>query len=417
MNYVAASSLMTAFGETPVLAVWRWGVALDLGYIPRLSEAQQRVGFNGIKLEDLNRSPVFGRLRLILGLPGDFVAELGYTPPLSIDGTQPLDLVALSIGRRLFEHDSFTLSAQLFGQHGRAQGDITCPARLAGIADGQQNPFGCRAPSNDHIKLNYYGAELTSAWTAGALACACQRWRRAHRIRSASRRLYVQCARPVVPGGSWLDAFRHDWGGLGFGCALESWRGSAVCTVAGTARTECLDSKRPTDEPAVATSLSIRLGAVNALVERNRTRRYGRHPGQTGRACLALLGVELQFLDLARQRVAAPAQALRRFHPMPAGVRERAHDQRSLEFLFEPVADGEFASGERLGQFAVERLLPVAFVVLRIRRRGRCALQEAGRRYRFSGPAPSPSASDRCSPAGGRFRGKRRSTAVSAPAR
>jgi hypothetical protein len=166
MNYVAASSLMTAFGQTPALAAWRWGVALDLGYIPRLSEAQQRVGLHGIKQEDLNRSPVFGRLRLILGLPGDFVAELGYTPPLSIDGTQPLDLVALSIGRRLFEHDSFTLSMQLFGQHGRAQGDITCPARLAGIADRQQNPFGCQAPSNDHIMLNYYGVELTSAWTA-----------------------------------------------------------------------------------------------------------------------------------------------------------------------------------------------------------------------------------------------------------
>jgi hypothetical protein len=165
MNYVAASSLMTAFGQTPALTAWRWGVALDLGYIPSLSEAQQRVGLRGIKQEDLNRSPVFGRLRLILGLPGDFVAELGYTPPLSIDGTQPLDLVALSIGRRLFEHDSFTLSMQLFGQHGRAQGDITCPVRLAGIADRQQNPFGCQAPSNDHIMLNYYGVELTSAWT------------------------------------------------------------------------------------------------------------------------------------------------------------------------------------------------------------------------------------------------------------
>ena len=166
MNYVAASSLMTAFGETPALAAWRWGVALDLGYIPRLSETQQRVGLHGIKLEDLNRSPVFGRLRLILGLPGDFVAELGYTPPLSIDGTQPLDLVALSIGRRIFERDSFTLSMQAFGQHGRAQGDVTCPARLAGVADRQQNPFGCQAPSNDHIKLNYYGVEATSAWTA-----------------------------------------------------------------------------------------------------------------------------------------------------------------------------------------------------------------------------------------------------------
>jgi len=166
MNYVGASTLMTAFGATPVLPAWRWGVALDLGYIPRLSEEQQRVGLHGIKLEDLNRYPVFGRLRLILGLPGDFVAELGYTPPLSIDGTQPLDLVALSIGRRLYEGDTFSLSMQIFGQHGRAQGDVTCPARLAGVEDSQQNPFGCRAPSNDHIKLNYYGVEATSAWSA-----------------------------------------------------------------------------------------------------------------------------------------------------------------------------------------------------------------------------------------------------------
>ncbi len=166
MNYVAASTLMTAFGEKRALAAWRWSVALDLGYIPRLSEAQQRVGFNGIKQEDLNKSPVFGRIRLILGLPGDFVAELGYTPPLSINGTQPLDLVAIAIGRRVFERDRFTLSVQAFGQHGRVQGDITCPARLAGVLDRQQNPFGCQAPSNDHVMLNYYGLEATSGWTA-----------------------------------------------------------------------------------------------------------------------------------------------------------------------------------------------------------------------------------------------------------
>jgi hypothetical protein len=166
MNYVAASTFMTSFGATPALAPWSWSVALDLGDIPRLSGAQQRVGLDGIKQEDLNKSPVFGRIRLILGLPGDFVAELAYTPPLSIDGAQPLDLFAFSIGRRIFEGDSFTLSAQAFGQHGRVHGDITCPARLAGVADLQQNPFGCQAPSNDYIMLNYYGLEATSEWTA-----------------------------------------------------------------------------------------------------------------------------------------------------------------------------------------------------------------------------------------------------------
>ncbi len=168
MKYFVASTLMTAFGETPALAAGRWSVALDLGHIPRLSEAQQRVGFNGVKSEDLDKSPVFGRMRFMLGLPGRWVAELGYTPPLSINGTQPRDLVAIAIGRRVFERDRFTLSVRAFGQHGHARGDITCSARLAGVLDRQQNPFGCQAPSNDHFTLNYYGIELTSGWTAAS---------------------------------------------------------------------------------------------------------------------------------------------------------------------------------------------------------------------------------------------------------
>ena len=166
MNYVAASTLMTAFGEAPALAAWHWRGALDLGHVPRLSESQQRVGLGGVKQEDLNRSPVFGRLRLMLGLPGGFVADLGYTPPLSINNTRPRDLFAFAVGRRVFERDSFIVSIRAFGQHGRAQGDITCPARLAG-ADLEANPFGCRAPSDDQIVLNYYGLDATSVWSAG----------------------------------------------------------------------------------------------------------------------------------------------------------------------------------------------------------------------------------------------------------
>ena len=168
MNRSAASTLMTAFGEAPALAAGRWSVAFDLGHIPRLGEAQQRVGFNGIKREDLNKSPVFGRMRFMLGLPGHWVAELGYTPPLTINGTQPRDLVAIAVGRRVFERDRFTLSVRAFGQHGRVRGDITCPGRLANVSDRQQNPFDCRAPSDDHVALNYYGAELTSGWAAGS---------------------------------------------------------------------------------------------------------------------------------------------------------------------------------------------------------------------------------------------------------
>lgn len=168
MNYFAASSLMTAFGETAALSPGQWNVALELGHVPRLSDAQQQVGFEGTKREDLNKSPVFGRVRLAVGLPAGWIAELGYTPPLTIDGARPRDLVAVAFAHRLIERGGYTLSARAFGQHGSAQGDITCPAALAGVQDSERNPYGCQAASDDHVSLNYYGAGLVSGWNAGA---------------------------------------------------------------------------------------------------------------------------------------------------------------------------------------------------------------------------------------------------------
>jgi hypothetical protein len=88
MRTFAGTTLMTSFGDVTRVAPWRWSAAVDLGAIPHLSEAQQQVGFGGFKNEDLNKSPVFGRLRLALGLPQGWIAELGYTPPLEIDGSR-----------------------------------------------------------------------------------------------------------------------------------------------------------------------------------------------------------------------------------------------------------------------------------------------------------------------------------------
>jgi hypothetical protein len=167
MRYFAGATLMTSFGDVPKVAPWQWSAAVDLGAIPHLSEAQQRVGFGGFKNEDLNKSPVFGRLRLALGLPQGWIAELGYTPPLQIDGSRPRNLVALAAGRRLLESDGFTLSLRALGQVGNVKGDITCPAHLAGVTDPAQNPYGCRAPSSDTFTTNYYGVDATAGWNDG----------------------------------------------------------------------------------------------------------------------------------------------------------------------------------------------------------------------------------------------------------
>ena len=163
MTYAGAATLLTPVGTPPALAPWHWGVAADLGHIPRLSARQQRVGLGGVKEEDLDKTEIFGRLRLLLGLPAGFVAELGYTPPISIGGAQPLDLFAVALGRTLFAADRFAVSLQAIGQHGRVHGDITCPARIAG-AGPALNPFGCEAPSDDHATFDYYGVTLASEW-------------------------------------------------------------------------------------------------------------------------------------------------------------------------------------------------------------------------------------------------------------
>jgi len=167
MDRVAAASLLTAFGETPRLEPGQWALAAEAGDVPRLSESRRRVGFDGDKLEDLNKSPVFARLRVQLGLPAGWVAELGYTPSVAINGARPHDLLAASIGRRLFERGAFSLSARAFGQHGAIDGDITCPADLANVADPQQNPYGCEAASKDRISVNDYGLDLSVGWSAG----------------------------------------------------------------------------------------------------------------------------------------------------------------------------------------------------------------------------------------------------------
>lgn len=167
MNYFAGATLMTSAGAASRLAPGRWQVALDVAHLPSLDEGQRRVGFDGLKQEDLNKSPIFGRLRFGVGLPAGWSAELGYTPPVSVDGTRPHGLFALSLGRLLLETGRFSLSGRVFGQRGEIRGDITCPRVIAGMEPGANNPYGCKAPSRDAATLDLHGIELIPAFDAG----------------------------------------------------------------------------------------------------------------------------------------------------------------------------------------------------------------------------------------------------------
>ena len=167
MRYFASTTLMTSFGATPQLAPWRWSAAGELGSIPHLSDEQQHVGFGGSKREDFNKSPVFGRLRVALGLPGDWVAEVGFTPPLQLAGSQARTVFAGAIGRRLVDAEALSLSVRALGQLGKVDGDITCPRRITGGFDSANNPLGCVVPSQDTFTADYFGVDATAACTEG----------------------------------------------------------------------------------------------------------------------------------------------------------------------------------------------------------------------------------------------------------
>lgn len=160
MNFLAASTYATGSTADAGLAPGRWQLELHLAQIPHLDERQRTVGFSGTKAEDLNKAPVSGRLQFRIGLPGNLVAELGFTPPVSVNGVRPSGLVAAALGRPIVEHGPWRIVGRVFGQTGSVQGDITCPAGLAGSADPAINAYACQAPSRDRMTLNAYGLDV-----------------------------------------------------------------------------------------------------------------------------------------------------------------------------------------------------------------------------------------------------------------
>lgn len=164
MAHTVSASLNLGAGPTAPLAVGDWRLSAELGSIPHLSREEQRVGFGGFKLEDMNKSPVFGRGRLHIGLPGQITAELSWTPPLEINGGRPENLVGLALERWLWQSESWTVGARVFAVRGDASGDTTCSRSVAAQTPGSAgNLYGCRAPSDDTLRMDHEGVELMAS--------------------------------------------------------------------------------------------------------------------------------------------------------------------------------------------------------------------------------------------------------------
>lgn len=162
MKYFASVSLLTGLGAVEERRPGSVEVAFEATSVPHLDQEQRTVGFGGRKEEDLNRAPVYGRGRVTVGLPRRFALTFGWSPPVDIDGVEA-NLISLAIEKVLLQREPWALGLRVFGQVGEAEGDLTCSEEDARFAPGSdQNLFGCEAPSEDEVQLDYYGLELTA---------------------------------------------------------------------------------------------------------------------------------------------------------------------------------------------------------------------------------------------------------------
>lgn len=255
MRWFAAALAPAGTAPGGATQAGRIDLGLDLGWLPSLSARQRTIGFDGTKVEDLNRAPMAPTPRARFGLPAGFVLDLGWIPPAEVDGARA-NLLSLGLARTLAERGPWRLGARLTARHGRLSGDFTCPAAAAAAgADPVRNPYGCAAASDDRMDLDLFGAELGLAWRpvatpALALWLSGSAWR-------LDSTFQVQ-----ADWGGVRDRTRLDYAGTDWGLATGlSWRPSDAWEGTAELRWTPLDVARPADGGGTRTDALLQVVA------------------------------------------------------------------------------------------------------------------------------------------------------------
>ncbi len=164
MNYFTSLSLLSGFGTPPKRKFLSIEPALELDWVPAVRKQDRRVGFNGVKEEDLNKAPIFARPRLTVGLPWNFAMTLSYVPPIRLFGVKA-NLFAFGLERPLYEHRRWSVGVRAYGQIGDIKGAFTCPRGASRYRAGSpRNPAGCEGESSDIAFQRYGGVEMSAAY-------------------------------------------------------------------------------------------------------------------------------------------------------------------------------------------------------------------------------------------------------------
>ena len=161
MAYMSAASLNLTDSYIEPLEFGEVVISAEFSTIPKLNSEQQKIGFGGLKYEDLNKSPVFGKGKIKMGFYYDSILEFSYTPSLEIKGAKPKDLYGFSLSKELISNENLNLGLRVFNLSGHAIADVTCSEQVVSqplYTPG--NPSGCISTSKDKIDLGHKGLEM-----------------------------------------------------------------------------------------------------------------------------------------------------------------------------------------------------------------------------------------------------------------
>jgi hypothetical protein len=116
-------------------------------------------------------APVFGRPRILVGLPDALILEASYVPPVTVsEARATVGSVSLSRLQSLpFVGSRFSLLLRGYGTLGRVSGPITCPRGRLQTTDAGAPCYGT-APSRDHFDPNSFGIESALGASMGRVA-------------------------------------------------------------------------------------------------------------------------------------------------------------------------------------------------------------------------------------------------------
>jgi hypothetical protein len=227
LRWFSAALAPSGFGPAETARSGGVELALDVAGLPRLSREQRTTGFDGTKVEDLNRAPLVARPRALFGLPGGFTVDASWLPPIEFDGARA-NLLMLGLSRPVLETGSLRLAPRLWLQSGVLEGDFVCPraAAEAGV-DPVANPYGCLTASEDRVDLDQVGLDLALSWSPRARP-ALAAWLSVS-ARALDSSFRTDALWSGIEDHSRLDYDGGDWG-LGTGLSWRSsggWRAGA----------------------------------------------------------------------------------------------------------------------------------------------------------------------------------------------